>query len=181
MNTIIVVFTLAVAYLAIKTLWRSGLTKSQISRLNEYDPPGYVVFKAIIFVVAGFILAAFMRTYIPMIEVEVSEKQLVSIERADGVDGIFVLASGGFSSKTYYNMMVKKENGAVSPYSIRVSSMVEIIESEELEDTGSWVQVYEMRDPDHFLRSWAIGGREFLIAERLRVPKGTVKINWEVN
>ena len=164
MFTIVVSFLIALAFVAYKTV------TYKYDRFGQESPsmePGFARFIGVLIVIAGVVLAAVLRLFVPLVQLEMNERQLVSIERNQSMEGFFIIASGGFETAQYYNLMVENENKSYSPHKIPVSSSVEILESNKMTDKGKWIEVYELRDPDHFLRPWTIGGSTYLVAQLL--------------
>lgn len=119
----------------------------------------------------GFIVSLVLSLCAPKEQLVYGPTELASLRTTDGVSGIFVLGCGGFDSDARYQVLMRNQDGSLTPTQINADSYVRIIEDKNLDRTGYWTTTYEV-----VASSWSnwVHDRPKLISQELRVPTGSV-------
>jgi hypothetical protein len=99
---------------------------------------------------------------------------LVAMRSADGIDGNFVWGTGSINGEQLYNVMVKNDDGSLSPFHVRADSTVRIVEDSSLHGEGKWYQTTITHDYSAAMGKWALGENDARYLNKFVVPVGTV-------
>ncbi|MCA9818735.1 MAG: hypothetical protein KC652_26760 [Cyanobacteria bacterium HKST-UBA01] len=144
-----------------------------------FTPLENFFFRAIlIYICAGgfWFIGAF---YAERIEVNRGPIELAAVKTSTGISGAFVLGSGSVSSISYYRVLVRNQDGSVTPHQIPVDSNLRIIEDKTLSGVGYWS--WTNLEPHEGTYRWTARPPIKKIRNELRVPEGSIVYSFEVN
>lgn len=167
MNTI---YTIAIVGFLI------GLICAKVSKGNAGTYTFGMVLGTVLGGVVGLIVGLFVGGLLPMRDVVYGPLPLVSMRSSDGINGSFIWGTGSVNSQLTYHFLQRKEDGSMSPRSVRATEAVHLIEDAELSNTGFWSTTMSEPDKSHWLFNWSLATRDRIrvVRQEFRVPVGTV-------
>lgn len=153
------------------TLWRKG--KLSAARLE----PGLAIsLIGLLCFEVGLAIAILLSLALPEKEVVTGPQPIVSMKRADGSTGTFIMGSGSIKSGRTLHYMLLSANGSVVPHSVPANQLVHITEDGSLKNSGTVTVTRIEWDRDSFLNNWSIFNdtQDRTVRIDFRVPVGTV-------
>lgn len=136
----------------------------------------------IIAAVLGAFCAWALGGFSPQVLTVWQRSELVSMRPSEGVQGVFLFGTGAVGTEMSYRCMLKNADGSYSPHSATATTEnTTIVEDTTLKDTGVLTIRTLVADPKWALGSWSFPWSSLGDYYEYRVPRGTVRSNFEVN
>lgn len=167
--------TLIVALVGILSANRKG------DDLDDYflSPFENFIYYAILIYICAFAIWFLGASLTERVEVNRGPIELAAVRTSTGISGTFVLGSGSVSSTSNYRVLVRNQDGSMTPYQIPADSTLRIIEDKTLNGVGYWS--WTNLEPHEGPYRWTARPPMKRIKNELRVPEGSIVYSFEVN
>lgn len=138
---------------------------------------------ALLGILLGFIIALAVGCTLPRVNMSSGPFTLVSMKTENGISGAFVIGTGNLHSRASYQMLLRNEDGSMTPYSVTADDKVRLIEDSSLKDKGLWIVTYNRPNPASLICNWVLflSNSTQIVSHEIRVPTGSIIQNFKVD